>query len=56
MIGKLGAEREGQISDNIPLQMDHTALGPSTADALGSHSCKQSNFRKIVRKVINHVK
>jgi hypothetical protein len=51
MARKLGAESNGQISENIPLYM---RLLP--ADALGTLSCKPRNFRKRVRKVINKAK
>jgi hypothetical protein len=36
--------------------MGPSSFGTTTADASGTLSCKLSNFRKRVRKVINEVK
>jgi hypothetical protein len=57
MIGKLGAESKRQISENIPLVNRTIQLwNQLLEDVLGTLSCKQRNFRKRVRKVINKAK
>jgi hypothetical protein len=58
MIGKLGAESKRQISENIPLYVNRTIQlwNQLPANVLGTPSCKPSNFRKRVRKVINKAK
>jgi hypothetical protein len=57
MIGKLGSESKKQISENIPLVNRTIQLwNQIPADALGTLPCKQNNFRKRVREVINKAK
>jgi hypothetical protein len=57
MIGKLEAESKRQTLENIPLQIGPSSSGTKYfADVLGNLSCKPSNFRKRVRKVINKAK
>jgi hypothetical protein len=56
VIGKLGAESKRHIGKcsfvNRTIQLWNQLPG----DALGTLSCKPSNFRKRVRKVINEAK
>jgi hypothetical protein len=52
MIGKIGAESKRQITVNRTIQL----WNQLPADALGTLSCKSSNLRKRVRKVINKAK
>jgi hypothetical protein len=57
MIGKLGAESKGQISKKYSFVNRTMKLwNQLPADALETPSCKSSNFRKRVRKVINKAK
>jgi hypothetical protein len=49
MVGKLGAESKGQISERIFVNRTIQLWNEVLADALGTLSCKPSNFRKSVR-------
>jgi hypothetical protein len=51
MIGKLEAESKRQISE-----MTIQVWNQLSADTLGTLSCKPSNFRKMVSKVITKEK
>jgi hypothetical protein len=49
MIGKLGADSKRQITVNRTMEL----WNQLPADVLGTLSCKSSNFRKRLRKVLN---
>jgi hypothetical protein len=56
MIGKLGAENKIHVGNYFVVNMTIQLWNQLPAAALGTLSCKPSNFRKNVRKVIYQVK
>jgi hypothetical protein len=56
MIGKLGAESKRHIGKYSFVNRTIQFWNQLPADVLGIPSCKPSNFRKRVRKVINKAK
>jgi hypothetical protein len=56
VIGKLGTESKRHIGKYSFVNRNIQVWNQPLADALGTVSCKQSNFRKRVSKVINGVK
>jgi hypothetical protein len=56
MIGKLGAESKREIGKYSFVNRTIQLWNQLPADVLGTLSCKSSNFRKRVWKVINKAK
>jgi hypothetical protein len=56
MIGKLGAESKRHIGKYSFVNGTIQPWNHLPADVLGTLSCKSSNFRKRVRKVMNKAK
>jgi hypothetical protein len=56
MIGKLGAGSKRHIGKYSFVNSTIQLWNQLPTDALGTLSCKSSNFRKGVRKVINKAK
>jgi hypothetical protein len=56
MIGKLGAENKRHVLKYSFVNRNIQLWNQLPADTLGASSCKKSNFRKKVKKVIYQVK